>query len=79
MKFYQWFNKQSLLIKVLLMIIPVVNWICELLIRGSVFLKKKSITSLLVLLLYVFVGWGEILEIIDIIWLVLKGHLILAK
>lgn len=79
MNFYQWFNKQSTLIKVILLLIPVVNWVVELLIRGSIMLKKKSLLHIIVFALYLFVGWSMLLEIIDLVYLVLKGNLIFAK
>lgn len=79
MNFDTWFNKQSTLIKVILLIIPVVGWICELLIRLSVMMKKTDLAHILVFVLFLFVGWGVILEIVDIVWLVLNGHLILGE
>ena len=72
-----WFNKQSRLIQILLLLIPVVNWITEFLVRWSAFLKTKSlltlITAIIVTFLGVFVGW------IDLIWCLLFKHLIFAN
>ena len=76
--FCKWFNSQSLLIKVILLLIPVVGWVVELLVRLSKFLDKKDALSLVVLLLFIFVGWGWFLEVVDVIYLCLTGHLILA-
>lgn len=76
--FCKWFNSQSLLIKVILLLIPVVGWVVELLVRLSKFLDKKDTLSLVVLLLFIFVGWGWFLEVVDVIYLCLTGHLILA-
>ena len=78
MNFDQWFNKQSTLLKVILLILPVVGWICELLIRASVMLRTKSLLHILVFVLFLVVGWGWFLGVIDLVYMILKGHLILA-
>ena len=79
MKFDKWFNKQSRLVQVILLIIPFVGWFVELGVRLSVALRTKDIVHILVFVLFLLVGWGWILNLIDLIYLVLKGHLILAK
>ena len=79
MTFDKWFNSQDRLVQVILLIIPVVGWIIELLIRLSVLLRTRSNEHIIVFVLFVFVGWGWILNIIDIIYLCLNGHLILAE
>lgn len=45
MTFDKWFNSQSRLLKVLLLILPVVGWIVECLIRLSVMLRTKSLSA----------------------------------
>ncbi|MBQ7770078.1 MAG: hypothetical protein IJ373_02710 [Clostridia bacterium] len=79
MTFDKWFNEQSTLIKAILLLIPFVGWIVELLVRLSVMLKTKSATHIVVFVLFVVVGWGWILNLVDFIYLLLKGHLILAE
>ena len=76
--FYKWFNKQSVLIKAILLLIPGVDWIVEILIRGSKAFHKKDVTSIVVFLLFLFVGWSWVIEVIDFIYMLLTGHLILA-
>lgn len=78
MSFDKWFNSQSTLLKVILLIIPFVGWIVELLVRLSVALTKKDVISIVVFILFLVVGWGWILCVIDLVYLILKGHLILA-
>lgn len=78
MSFDKWFNSQSLLVKVILLILPIVGWIVELLVRLSIMLRTKSVVHIVVFLLFLFVGWGWFLGVIDLIYLVLRGHLILA-
>ncbi len=78
MQFDKWFNSQSVLVKAILLLLPVVGWICELLVRLSVLLRTKSLVHLVVFVLFLVVGWGWFLGLIDFIYLLLKGHLILA-
>ncbi|MBR1868395.1 MAG: hypothetical protein IJ800_07500 [Clostridia bacterium] len=79
MKFDKWFNSQSTLLKVILLIIPFVGWVVELLVRLSVMLKTKSVLHIVVFVLFLVVGWGWILNVIDLVYLILKGHLIFAE
>lgn len=79
MKFDKWFNSQSRIIQLILLLIPIVNWVVEVLVRLSVMLRTKSIVHIVVFLLFLFVGWGWFLGVIDAIYCVLTGHLILAK
>ncbi len=78
MTFDKWFNKQSVLLKAILLLIPVVNWVMECLIRLSVMLRTKSVVHIVVFLLFLLVGWGWFLGVIDFIYMLLTGHLILA-
>ena len=52
-----WFNRQSRLVQILLMLIPVVNWITEILVRWSAFLKTRSLITLVMAILVTFFGW----------------------
>lgn len=72
-----WFNKQSRLIQILLLLIPVVNWIVEILIRWSAFFKSKSVITLIFAVLVTFLGLA--FGWIDLIWCLLFKHLIFAK
>lgn len=78
MEFDKWFNKQSTLLKVILLIIPFVGWVVELLVRASVAVTKKDVVSIVVLVLFLVFGWTWLLCVIDLVYLILKGHLILA-
>ena len=77
MEFDKLFNKQSRLVQILLLLIPVVNWFTEIFVRLSVFLRKKDLVSLLLFIL-VIPGVGIVLGWVDLIWTLLFGHLILA-
>ena len=73
----KWFESQNLLIKIILLLIPFVNWIVELVVRWSSVLSSKNalnlIAAILVTIFGVVIGW------LDIIWVILTGHMILAK
>ena len=79
MTFDKWFNKQSTLVKAILLLLPVVGWICECLIRLSVALRTKNLVHILVFLLFLFVGWGWFLGAIDFVYMLVTGHLIMGK
>lgn len=67
------------LVQIILLILPVVGWIIELVIRWSAVFEKFSVLNLVAALLYTFVGWGIVLEIVDIIWILCFKHLFLTK
>lgn len=67
------------LVQIILLILPLVGWIVELIVRWSAVVEKFTVLNLVAALLYTFVGWGLILEIVDIIWILLFDHLFLTK
>ena len=73
----KWFNQQSRIVQLLLLIIPVVNWFVEIGVRWSNFFHKKSLFSLLIALLVTFVGL--VFGWVDFVWVLLFKHLIFAK
>lgn len=77
-KFDLWFNKQDRIVQVLLLIFPLVGWVVELCIRGSRAFRQQDPVSIVVFILFVVLGWSWILALIDLIYLGVKGHLILA-
>ena len=78
MNFDKWFYNQSKLVQVILLLIPFVGWIAELLIRLSVLLRDKSVINIVVFVVFVVVGWGWVLAVAYLIYLLIKGHLFLA-
>ena len=70
-----WFNKQSRLVQLLLLLIPCVNWVTELVVRWSTFAKKGGLIRLIVCLVVTF--GGIILSYIDLVWVLLFGKLCL--
>ena len=74
MNFDKKFNKQTKLIQLVLLLIPVVNIVTEVLVRLSSFLRKQDLKSLLGIV-FAFVipvfGW------VDLVWVLLFGKLCL--
>ena len=71
-----WFNKQSRLVQILLLLIPVVNWVVEIIVRWGTWLKKGGIIRLIVCILVklptgIAFGW------LDLIWVLLFKRLFL--
>ncbi len=70
----KWFEKQSRLVQIILLLIPGVNWVVEVLVRWSHALKKKSLIKYVIAIVVTFgglvVGW------LDAIWCLLTKHMI---
>ena len=61
----KWFNQQSLLVKLLLLLIPGVNYVVEILLRWGQWSKKQSVIRL-VLAIIATVPTGIALGFIDL-------------
>ena len=77
MTFDKWFNEQSRLIKVILLILPIVGWVVEILVRLSVYLRTKAVINLVTFIIAVVGNW--IWSIIDLVVLIVTGHLFLEE
>ena len=68
-----WFHKQNKIVQVILLLIPVVNWFTEILVRWSAYLKKGGALRLLISILVtiggLFIGW------VDAIWTLVTNKL----
>lgn len=77
MTFEKKFNKISRIFQIILLLIPFVNWITEVLVRWSIWNRKKSLGSLIIA---VFVTiFGVVFGWVDMIWCLLFHHLCLAN
>lgn len=72
----KWFESQSKLIQIILLFIPIVNWIIEIGVRWDHALRKNDIIKIAIALVVtvfgVFVGW------LDALWCLLYGHMVLC-
>ncbi len=72
------FKKLPRLVQIILLLIPGVNWITEILVRGSAFMNGKSTEQIIVLILAIIPVTGVILGWADLIWCLLFKRLILT-
>lgn len=70
-----WFNRQSRLVQIILLLIPGVNWLTEIFVRWSTFLKRGGLIRLVVSII-VTIG-GLVFGWIDLIWVLLFKKLLL--
>lgn len=70
-----WFNKQSRLVQIILLLIPVVNEIVEIVVRWETFFKKGGIIRLIISILTI--PFGIIFGWIDLVWVLLFKKLFL--
>ena len=74
----KWFYKQSFLVQLILLLIPGVNWVVEICVRWSAYFKTNNIITLAFAIL-VTIPCGIVIGWIDLVWLLLFGHLLFAK
>ena len=71
------FQKLPRLVQLLLLLIPGVNWVVEIVVRVSAVLEKTTLYNVIGVIFGIFVpvinGW------IDLIWILLFGHLLFTK
>lgn len=71
----KWFNKQGRLVQVILLLIPVVNWVVEVCIRWPQWSKKQSLIRL-ILAIIVTIPSGIAVGLIDAIVVLLTGKVL---
>ena len=74
MEFDKWFEKQERIVKIILLIIPVVGWIVEVLVRLSAVLRKSSTTNILGFVLFLLLGGFWLPTLIDLVYFILKDQ-----
>ena len=78
MNFDTWFAKQSLVVRIVLLLLPFVGWFVEIFVRLSAYLKTKNTIDLVILIVFVLFGYGWILNVLDVVWIIYKGDLFYA-
>ncbi len=79
MNFDTWFHKQSKVIQIVLLILPLVGWIVDLLVRWSAFIKNQSVVNLVMALVITLFGEFWILTILDAVMIALNNKLFLEE
>ena len=64
-----WFNKQSRLVQIILLLIPGLNWVTELFVRWTTWLKKPNPIRLVICLVVTVFGFA--FGYLDLIWVLL--------
>lgn len=73
---FEAFNKQSKLVRVILLLIPFINWVTELVTRWDYYVKNKTTGNLIVALIVTFLGLP--IGFIDCIAILLTDKMILT-
>ena len=71
-----WFNKQSRLVQLLLLLIPFFNWMTEIVVRWTTYFKKGGLVRLIICVL-VTIPSGIAFGWIDFVWVLLFKKLLL--
>lgn len=71
------FQKLPTLYQILLLVIPVVNWVTEVVVRVSALINKPDKRNILGAVLSIIFGLP--LGWVDVVWVILFKHLILCK
>ncbi len=79
MNFDTWFHGLNKIVQIILLIIPLIGWIIDLLVRWSAFIRKQSIVNLVMALVITIFGGFWILTILDAIWIFLNNKLFLEE
>jgi hypothetical protein len=73
----KWFYKQSFLVQLILLLIPGVNWVVEVAVRWSAYLKTGNLLTLVFAI--ITIPFGIVFGWVDVVWLLVTGHLLFAK
>ena len=65
-----WFDKQSKLVKIILLLIPGINWIVEIGVRWSTYAKQGGLLRLIICIL-VTIPSGVAFGWLDFVWVLL--------
>lgn len=79
MKFDKTFHSLPRLVQFILLLIPGLNWIIELLVRLSIYLRTKDTMDLLVAILALIPITGVVIGYVDLVWVLLYKRLVLTK
>ena len=75
----EWFEEQTLLVQIILLLIPFIGWIVELLVRLSALIKKPSKVNIAGMIVFALLGGFWVLCVFDVIFLFLTERLLLIE
>ncbi len=79
MKVDYWFQEQTLLVRIILLLIPFIGWIVELLVRVSALIRKQSGMNIAGLVIFAIFGGFWVLCVLDVICLICVDRLLLIE
>lgn len=65
-----WFNRQSRLVQLILLLIPGVNWVVEVMVRWTTWLKRGGLIRLVVCI-FATIPTGIVVGFVDFVWVLL--------
>ena len=75
-----WFNKQNNIVRGILLLLPLVGWVFEMVIRWTYFAKDTSnTTNLLFAILYTIPVTGYVLAIVDAVFLFIGKNMLFME
>lgn len=78
MEFDTWFYNQKKILQIILLLLPLVGWIVEILIRLSVMLRDEKFLNIGLFGIVLLFGWSWIIVLVDMVYLVIKGKLLFS-
>lgn len=75
----RWFEKQSRLVQLILLLIPVVNWIVELGVRWSHAFNTRKYKLPKLILAILTIPCGVLFGWLDLVWVLLFKHLLFCN
>ena len=79
MTFDKWFEEQKLWLKIVLLVIPFVNFVVEVLVRVSALIRKSSTLNIVGLIVGVIGSGFWVWGLIDLVFVILKGQFLLLE
>ena len=79
MKVDMWFDEQTLLVRIILIIIPFVGWIIELFVRISALVRRQSGINIAGLIVFAIFGGFWVLCLFDVLSLLINDRLLLIE
>ena len=79
MTFDKWFEEQALWLKIVLLVIPFVNFVVEVLVRVSALIRKTSTLNIVGLVVGVIGSGFWVWGIIDLVFVIIKGQFLLLE
>ena len=75
----EWFEEQTRLVQIILLLIPFIGWIVELFVRLSALIKTPSKINIAGMVVFALLGGFWVLCVFDVIFLFLTDRLLLIE